>query len=368
MASTVLTLSKDNFVSAGAYQLAWSGGTATIPSAILAGDTDRNLNSFSIVSAVSRGANINLTFSVTTDSGGTSDLTGTMETAGTVEVAYGDRSSRFVLSSAGQGDTIFGDTANPYGWTFVYVSEGEIHNRMRWVLEAIQDDTTAGTYTNDIVITMWDGQGDSPFSAEPTITYEAEQTFNTEGTVFDINSARWAVIPATPRPAFDAAFKPDTDDKFLEQFIMRKDRNGVILFVAGSATAARTNDPAEPLSPAFIERGEVEITLGGRSVVVPINGPDVLDPRNPNDAPDTTEFYRVDLRGLSAIRYENWRTRVQNVTQPWQGVFRIKQGDTPPPIVNPVHHHGSIQVTGAYHGTKPLKIYSGSKLVADYRS
>ena len=168
------------------------------------------------MSATSRGANINLTFAITTDSGGTSDLTGTMETQGTVQVAYGDRSSKFVLSAAGQGETVFGDTANPYGWTFVYVSEGEIHNRMRWVLEAIQDDTTAGTYTNDIVITMWDGQGDSPFTDDPTITYEAEQTFNTDGTVFDINSARWAVIPATPRPAFDAAFKPDSDDKFLE--------------------------------------------------------------------------------------------------------------------------------------------------------
>ena len=292
-----------------------------------------------------------------------------METMGTVQFAYGDRSSRFELSSAGQGDTVFGDSANPYSWTLSYLGEDEIFNRMRWVLEAIQADTTAGTYTNDIVITMWDGQGDDPFPAEPTITYEAEQTFNTPGADFSINSGRWAAIPSTPRPAFNAPFKPDSDDKFLEQFVMRKDRNGIILFVAGDANAARTNTPPEPLSEAFVLRGEVEITLGGRSIVVPMNGPDVLDPRNPNQAPDTTEFYRVDLRDLSAIRYENWRPRVQNVTQPWQGVFRIRQADGPVVVPdNPFHHHGNIQLTGAYLGSKALRIYSGSKIVADYRT
>ena len=365
MASVELTLGKAHLSRTGAFIAVWSGGTATIPSALMAGDSDGTLLSLTITSTASRTANITISF-VTS---GNDDLTGTMETMGTIDFAYGDTSFRFILSAAGQGETVFGDTAAPYSWTLVGVSELDIHNRARWVLEAMDADGVAGTYQHDLVVTMWDGQGDSPFPAEPTITYEAEQTFNTPGADFNINSGRWAAIPSTPRPAFNAPFKPDSDDKFLEQFVMRKDREGIILFVAGDANAARTNTPPEPLSTAFIERGEVEITLGGRSVTLPMNGPDVLDPRNPNQAPDTTEFYRVDFRGLSAIRYEAWRTRVQNVTQPWQGVFRIRQADGPVVVPdNPFHHHGNIQLTGAYLGSKALRIYSGSKIVADYRT
>ena len=338
-----------------------------MPAALMTGSSAGTINSISLISAASRSANINLALALV---GGSDDLSGTMETMGTMQWAYGDRSFKYVLSPGGTGETVFGDTANPYGWTLVNVSELDVHNKGRWVIEAMDADMASGALLHDLVITMWDGQGDSPFPDEPTVTYEAEQTFSIEGgSQFDVNSARWAVIPDAPRPAFDAAFRPDNDAKYLEQFIMRKDRQGIILFVAGSPTAARTNDPAEPLSSAFLERGEVEITVSGvPAVTLPIGGPDVFDPRNTDNAPDTTEFYRIDYQGLSAIRYDNWRVRVQNVTQPWQGIFRIRQGDGPvtPPVV-PIHHHGNIQITGAYHGTKPLRIYSGSKLVADYR-
>ena len=364
MASAKLTFSKDHLSRTGAFIAAWSGGSVTIPAALMAGDTDGAAVSVTITSSNSRSGNI--VISLVTSGG--DDLTGTMEAKGTVDFVYGDRSFRFLLSAAGQGETVFGDTASPYSWSLVGVSELDIHNRARWLLEAMDADGVAGTYQHDLVITMWDGEGNSPFPAEPAIVYEAEQTFNTAGGAeFNINSARWAIQPATPYPAFDAAFKPNTDDKFLEQFIMRKDRNGIILFVAGDANAARTNTPAEPLSNAFLERGEVEVTLGGRSVVLPMGGPDVFDPRNVDEAPDTTEFYRVDYRGLTAIRYEAWRVRVQNVTQPWQGIFRIRQAAGTVDPAGSFHHHGKIQVTGAYRGSKPLKIYSGSKLVANYR-
>ena len=364
MAHAVLTLAKADWTRTGAYNMAWSG-TATVPAALMAGDTAGTVVASPVVSATSRAANINLGLTMS----GNSDLTGTMEAMGTVQYVYGDRSFKFLLSPAGTLTTVFGDTSSPYGWTLTSAGEMDVHNQCRWVVEAMETDLAAGALLHDVVITLWDGQGDSPFPDDPVITYEAEQTFNTPGgSQFNVNSARWAIIPDTPRPAFDAAFRPDNDPKYLEQFIMRKDRSGIILFVAGSPTAARTNTPAEPLSQAFLERGEIAITVTGvPTVVLPMGGPDVFDPRNDNNAPDTTEFYRVDYQGLSAIRYDNWRVRVQNVTQPWQGVFRIRSGGAVTPPVSPVHHHGTITFTGAYHGTKPLRIYSGSKLVADYR-
>ena len=362
MAHAAITLGKADIGSTG-NAISWVGTTASVPAALANGSLDRTINSFTISGSAVRSTNLTIQFALS----GSGDLTSGMETGGTVDIAYGDASARFLLSPGGGGITVFADTSNPYTWTIVQATELDIHSKLRWVLETIANDISVNSSAqHDIILTLWDGVGDSPFPADPPApTYESELTFTTPSDAWNTNSVRYAIVPHTPRPAFSAPFKPDTDDKFLEQLVMRRDRQGIILFVSGSATGARSNTPEEPLSTAFLTRGEIELTVANKSVIVPMGGPDVFDPRNPNQEPDTTEFYRVDLRGLSAIRYERWVNGFAASQQAWQAVFRIRAADTP--VERQGARKGAAKLTGAYFGTKPLRIYRGSKLVYDFR-
>ena len=364
MAHAVLTLSKSQ-LSGVSNSVSWvennDNNRPVVPATLMAGSDAGKISSFTIVSSSSRAGTV--TFNLTLAA--SAQLSSTMEVGGTVEIRYGDANTRFRLSSGGGGQTVFGDTSNPYAWLLTRGTEQDLHSRARWVLEAVEGERIAGTFNHDLEITLWDGVGTDPFPADPVVTYEVEQTFTAPSDTWNTNSVRYAVIPHTPRPAFEDAFKPDDDGKFLEQLVMRRDRQGIILFISGSATAARTNTPEEPLSSDFLERGEIELTVAGNTVTVPMSGPDVFDPRNTNQEPDTTEFYRIDLRGLSAIRYERWVQSFVASNQSWQGVFKIRAAETP--IERQGARKGAAKLTGAYRGTKPLRIYRGSKLVYDFR-
>ena len=312
--------------------ISWVGTSAVVPASLMAGDAEGLVNSISINSP---GRDASMTISFALGSGG--DWSSTMEGAGRLQFAYGDITALFRINAHATGDT-----SNPYSW-IVLRGAGDPHAKLRWLFENIEADITDGT-AQDVTLTMWNGQGTSPFPADPPApTYDATQAFTTPARTgsnviggWARNSVRFASYTNTPRTPFPAAFRPDTTEKYLEQLVMRRDRSGIIVFIGISESGGRTNTPEAPLSDAFLDHGEIELNVSGDTVVLPLSGDDVFDPRNVDEAPDRTEFYRLDYRGLTAVRYDRWVGGL-SVSQPeaLTMTFRIRQStevDTTAPI------------------------------------
>ena len=124
------------------------------------------------------------------------------------------------------------------------------------------------------------------------------------------NGARFGWKYATAdRPAIDELFRPDSDEKYLEQFVVRKDRDGLLLFIADDLTTATTNTSDDTLSDDFIDSGYIEVkkkgtTNGTNLFVLPL---ELVDP------PDATEPYRFDFTDARIVSlFEDFRDAIQD--------------------------------------------------------
>ena len=338
MASQVLTLPKASWghpTSSTVNYNRQSVDSVALDSAFLSDSTTPNLNSFSIVSS-SRTASLTVTLSIA----GSADLSSAFETAGWIDIAYGEVSARLKI-----GRDVTQDTNRQYSW-IVTNAQGEVHTDFRYTWELIEADITANsTPAHDVIMTLWDNAGTSPFPADPPApTYEATQTIETPANTgsdaiggWNRNSARYAVYIGTPRTAFASAFAPDSTLKYLEQFIIRRDRAGIIVFVGVSESGARTNTPVAPLSDAFLDRGEIFVETGSslsntliNNITLPFQGPDVFDPRKADRSPDRTEFYRLDFQNRTAVAFERFRARISAFSNVATRItFRIRAAETP---------------------------------------
>ena len=281
MAHASITLPKGQFsVNTAANVVAFTYNTnrPVIPAEWMAGSNAGGLGYVGITSSNRLGA---VRISISIPAGG--DLLGSFEISGTYILSYAGLQAR--LGTTGGSDTS--------GAVYDYNVGGGTTSAIDWrtLYEKMSVDNAAGGLSEDPVLILWDKQGDDPLP-RPTLTVENKQTISRPATDFSRNDARYAIIPSTPRPQFDAVFAPSGEARYLEQFLLRRDRSGILIHADNDGTGALSASPAYALSEAFLTRGHIEVKViqGAwvRTVSLNIANATILD-RGAIDEP-----YRMD--------------------------------------------------------------------------
>ena len=295
MAHTSITLPKAGFsVNTGSSIVAFTYNTSrpVIPAEWMDGSNAGGLGYVGITST-NRISVVRVSISI--PAGG--DLLSSFEIAGTYILSYAGLQAR--LNTTGTSDAT--------GAIYDYNVGGGSVNAINWrtLYEKMSVDNAAGGLSEDPVLTLWDRQGDDPLPVE-ALTFDNEQTITTPASAFSRNDARYAVIPATPRPQFDAVFAPSGEDRYLEQFLLRRDRSGILIHADNDGTGSLSASPAYALSETFLTRGHIQVTATqgswARSVSLNLANANILD-RGAIDEP-----YRIDWPDgtRDAVAFDNF--------------------------------------------------------------
>ena len=247
MAHLSITLPKEGFGNTSTIaSMVYNTNRPVIPAAWMA---DGQVGEFGNLQITSTGREGTTDFAFTVLSG---DLISGWEQSGYIFLTYRGLKVALDIGTAVVPDTV--------GGTYRYALgvRTEIFYQVRTMFERMVADKAAGGLTEDPILTLWDEQGDNPVPDEP-LSFSSEQTITVPASGWDVNSARYAAISPTPRPQFDAAFTPSGEDRFHEQFIIRRDRTGIILFVGDSESG--TSSAAVALNQDFLTKGRIEVTV-----------------------------------------------------------------------------------------------------------
>ena len=285
MAHVSITLPKAGFAfTSNLVSAVYNLGRPVVPAEWMAGTDPGSLSSFQINSSTRIALHI---MSFTIPSGG--ELISSFKTGGTFILSYAGFQARVAIGVDASADSL--------GTTYTYSTSALTDTSLKWrtIFEKLQADNTDGGLTEDPVLTLWDRQGDNPVPTE-VVPVSDEQTISTIASAFSRNSARYAVIPATPRPQFNAVFAPSGTDRFLEQFLIRRDRDGLLIHLADDANAALSASPGLPFSDDFLTKGHIEMTFQAEgTIAAPKTATVRLDTATILDRGDIDEPYRIDF-------------------------------------------------------------------------
>ena len=253
-----------------------------VPAAWMAGDSDGQLSGIQI-NSTSRIAIQQMTISIPV--GG--DLISSFETGGTWILSYAGFQARIAINVDSSPDAL--------GSQYFYSTSSLTATSLKWrtIWEKLKADNDNGGLTEDPVLTLWDRQGDDPVPAE-VVTITDEQTISTPASAFSRNTARFAIVPATPRPQFNAVFAPSGADRFLEQFLIRQDRDGLLIHLGDDANAALSASPGLAYNQDFLDSGHIEITLQAEGSTAAHTAKVRLDTAVILDRGAIDEPYRID--------------------------------------------------------------------------
>ena len=284
MAHASITLPKSGFAfTSNLVSAVYNINRPVIPAEWMAGSNAGALSGVSL-NSTSRISIFQLTISI--PAGG--DLDADFETGGTWILSYAGFQARLVLGT----DT----TADSSGTSYFYSTSSLTATTLIWrtIWEKMQADHANGGLTEDPVLTLWDRQGDDPVPAPPPLTFSSEQTISTPASAFSRNSARFAIIPATPRPQLNAAFAPSGEDRYLEQFLVRRDRDGILIHLDNDGAGSLSANPTYAFSDDFLTKGHIDITVYAEGSTSSFNAKLRLDTATILDRGDVDEPYRID--------------------------------------------------------------------------
>ena len=284
MAHLSITLPKSGFAfTTNLVSAVYNTNRPVIPAEWMAGSNAGALSSFQINSSSRISIHI-MDFTIPT--GG--ELVSSFKTGGTFILSYAGFQARLVINTDATADSL--------GPTYTYSTSSLTATTLKWrtIWEKMQADNTAGGLTEDPVLTFWDRRGDDPVPGPPPLTFSSEQTISTPASAFERNSARFAIIPATPRPQLDAAFAPSGENRYLEQFLVRRDRDGILIHLDNDGAGSLSANPKYAFSNDFLTKGHIDITVSAEGSTTSFNSKLRLDTATILDRGDVDEPYRID--------------------------------------------------------------------------
>ena len=306
MAHLSITLPKSGFAfTSNLVSTVYNIGRPVIPAEWMAGSNAGALSGVSLNSTTRRAIFV---ITITIPTGG--DLDSDFETGGTWILSYAGFVARIGIGTDVTADNL----GTSYTYSITSLTATNLSWRTLW--EKLQADNTDGGLTEDPVLTLWDGQGNDPFPPE-VVPISDEQTISTIASAFSRNSARFAIIPATPRPQFNAVFAPSGEDRFLEQFLIRSDRDGILIHLASDANAAASTNPALAFNADFLAKGHIEIVMRAEGSSASHTAKIRLDTATILDRGAIDEPYRIDWasgtrEAIQLYSLVNWITAWQS--------------------------------------------------------